>query len=54
MNFISQMVHSFAKKYAAETMQKSLYNSLRIDITQENIAKIPNPDKKYMLYMHAQ
>jgi len=52
MNFISQMVHSFAKKYAAETMQKSLYNSLRINITQENIAKIPNPDKKYMLYMH--
>ena len=46
------MVHSFAKKYAAETMQKSLYNSLRIDITQENIAKIPNPEKKYMLYMH--
>ena len=41
-----------AVNYAHNKMQKALYKSLNIDITNENIEKIPNKNKKYMLYAH--
>ena len=41
-----------AVNYAHNKMQKALYKSLNIDITNENIEKIPSKDKKYMLYAH--
>ncbi|MDA3051947.1 coproporphyrinogen III oxidase family protein [Campylobacter sp. JMF_01 NE2] len=52
MQIITNFIQNFAKKYASKTMQNSLYNSLRIDISDQNIEKIPDPAKNYMLYMH--
>lgn len=46
------MIEDFAVKYAHNTMQKSLYNGFNIDIRNEEVKKIPDPNKKYMLYAH--
>ncbi|NLK65868.1 MAG: coproporphyrinogen III oxidase family protein [Campylobacteraceae bacterium] len=50
------MLLNFAQKkavaYAETKMQKTLSNSLNIDIIDTEIKKIPNPNKTYMLYAH--
>ncbi|RAZ50004.1 coproporphyrinogen III oxidase family protein [Campylobacter hyointestinalis] len=51
MSFLS-FIQNSSVKYAALSMQKSLYNELNIDILTNDFQKIPNPDKKYMLYAH--
>ncbi|MSN95738.1 coproporphyrinogen III oxidase family protein [Campylobacter sp. FMV-PI01] len=52
MSFLNKTINKFAIKYAHSKMQKALTNNLNIDITNQNIAKIPNPNKSYMLYTH--
>ena len=52
MNFINTTIENLAIKYARKTMQNSLQKSLQIDIINENLEKIPNKDKSYMLYIH--
>lgn len=50
------MLLNFAQEkavwYAHNKMQKALHKSLNIDIVDKEIKKIPNPNKKYMLYAH--
>lgn len=46
------VVDNLTLKYAQNSMKKSLYNSLNIDILYDEYKKVPNSNKKYMLYVH--
>ena len=46
------IVEKFAINYASSSMQKSLYNSLNIDILDTKINKTPKSNVNYMLYAH--
>ncbi|QQF52411.1 coproporphyrinogen III oxidase family protein [Campylobacter fetus] len=48
----SNIAQNLAIKYADFTMQRSLYNGLNIDILQNNLPKIADTNKTYMLYAH--
>lgn len=51
MNLMN-LTRDFAINYAHTKMQKSLYNSLNIDILTQPYTKIPKQNLKYMLYIH--
>ncbi len=48
----SNIAQNLAIKYADFKMQRSLYNGLNIDILQNNLPKIADTNKTYMLYAH--
>lgn len=52
MTFIDNFSKNLAKKYASKIMQNSLRKSLKINLTDKNIKRIPKKDKTYLLYMH--
>lgn len=49
---LMNLTRDFAINYAHTKMQKSLYNSLNIDILSQHYTKRPNPNLRYMLYIH--
>ena len=46
------IIERFAVNYAHNTMQKSLYNGLNIDILDKKYVKTPRENTEYMLYAH--
>ena len=46
------IIERFAVNYAHNTMQKSLYNGLNIDILDQKYVKTPRENTEYMLYAH--
>ena len=46
------IIERFAINYAHNTMQKSLYNGLNIDILDKKYVKTPRENTEYMLYAH--
>ncbi|CZE50459.1 coproporphyrinogen III oxidase family protein [Campylobacter geochelonis] len=52
MQYFQNLAQNFALSYAHNKMENSLYKSLNIDIIDKNIDKIPDKNKKYMLYAH--
>ena len=46
------IIERFAINYAHNTMQKSLYNGLNIDILDQKYVKTPRENTEYMLYAH--
>ena len=46
------IIEKFAVNYAHNTMQKSLYNGLNIDILDQKYVKTPRENTEYMLYAH--
>ena len=46
------IIEKFAVNYAHNTMQKSLYNGLNIDILDKKYVKTPRENTEYMLYAH--
>lgn len=53
MSYLTHFIQNFAKSYAHNTMEKSLYNSLNINIlNSKEIKRTPQLEKKYMLYVH--
>lgn len=52
MIFNNKFVRNFAKKYAHNIMEKSLFECLDVDIQSQEIKKIPQDGKEYMLYAH--
>ena len=46
------IIEKFAVNYAHNTMQKSLYNGLNIDILDQKYVKTPRKNTEYMLYAH--
>ena len=46
------IIERFAINYAHNTMQKSLYNGLNIDILDQKYVKMPRENTEYMLYAH--
>jgi len=43
------IIERFAVNYAHNTMQKSLYNGLNIDILDQKYVKMPRENTEYML-----
>ena len=46
------IIERFSINYAHNTMQKSLYNGLNIDILDKKYVKTPRENTEYMLYAH--
>lgn len=46
------IIENFAISYAHNSMQKSLYNGLNVNILEDQLNKIPKPNTQYMLYAH--
>ncbi|MCI6989008.1 MAG: coproporphyrinogen III oxidase family protein [Campylobacter sp.] len=48
----NNIVQNFTTNYAGKIMQRSLERAFEVDILSSELKKIPNPNKKYMLYAH--